>query len=245
MSDIRSTLEQLGTDVSPFRLRSAEEVRRDADRGRRRIAVSVVVPVAAALLGAAVLVPGLLDGREDGASVAVTSPSPSPREALPASAWLPSPWRVTASQPTSLAAAAAAGDTFCDVRESFADVPAVRQDLSDGKGSLRVYGVAAGSFERASDLFKMLYAQCGQSGPVASEPGPALYWGAPSAPSAALWDDSVVYLVGPVRSAAAAPPDLRAVLSVLVDTVGKPCDATMAGKACPPSAAVSAPSASP
>jgi len=242
MSDIRSALEQLGTDVSPFRLRSAEEVRRDADRGRRRIAVSVVVPVAAALLGTALLVPGLLDGREDGASVAVTSSSP--REALPAGAWLPSPWRVTAPQPTSLAAAAAAGDSFCDVRESFADLPVVRQDLSDGKGSPRVYGVAAGSFERASDLFKMLYDECGQSGPVASEPGPALYWGAPSAPSAALWDDSVVYLVVPVRSAAA-PPDLRAVVSVLVDTVGKPCDVTMAGKACPPSAAVSAPSASP
>jgi len=224
MSDITTALERLGDDVTPTRLRSAEQIRQTAAHHHRRQVLWVTAPVAATVIVAAAFLPNWQNG--DRASVAVTSPDPTSADALPDRAWLPAPWRVTRSQSTSLAGAARDGDDFCGLTQLSGDRAAVRQDLSDGTRTVRVYGVAPGSLGGAADLFKAVYAQCGQRGPVASEPGPALFWQTDDRPAAALWDDSVVYLlVSPRGDASTTPADLRTVMPALIAAVGS-CDTT-------------------
>jgi hypothetical protein len=242
MSDVRNALERLREDVSGVDLPPAAVVRRNADRRRRRRA-ALALPGAATLLVAAVVLPSALfsdhggdavGGGDVGGStqppVSTAQPGPSPNRA-----WLPRPWSVESWQRTTLATGTA-GDDFCGVAESWGQSPAVRQTLSDGTKVVRVYAIATSNGQQAANLFKEVYARCVELGPLSSEAGPAMYWNtADGAPMAARWDDSMIYLVAAEQPAGGArPPDLRAVLTDLIDTVGKPCDDSRAGLACSP-----------
>ena len=208
-------------------------------RRRRHRAGLAAVPPVMALAVAAVLVPsvGPFSSPDDRDHQTAASAAPSATNRPPAATGplLPEPWRMDSTQSTSLQEAATAGDAFCGVTELAGPLPAVRQSLSDGARTVRVYAVATPSFERASELFKMLHSQCG-AGDVSSEEGPALYWQQPGAPpSAALWDDTTVYLVtGNQLTAGNARPDLRPLVADLSGVVKQPCHDSMKGKACPP-----------
>ena len=106
MSDLKDALERLREDVSGAGLAPAATVRRNADHRRR---ATWAVPVATALVAAAVLVPSALHFGSDGGSklpvsvVPATSvPSPARWSPSPDQPWLPRPWRVDSAERTTL-----------------------------------------------------------------------------------------------------------------------------------------------
>ena len=235
MSDLKDTLERMRNDVSGERLPSSASVRRNSDRRRRRALLLIVSTTALVVAATAPLASReALDGRSDTAALANVASGPSgPSLERP---WLPSPWRTILTQKTTLPSVAEKGDDFCGLTEAGANLAALRQDLANGDQEIRVYAIPTGSFDEAANLFKLLYAQCEARGNVSSEEGPSLYWqSATGTAKAALWDNMTVYLVTSVESRDNLETgNLRAVVAGLIDTVGEPCDATLAGTACPP-----------
>jgi hypothetical protein len=215
LSDVKHALDRLRGDVTGARMAPAAEVRRAADRRGRRHAAWGSVPAAAVLAAAMVWVPsGAFHNFPDGGgSVNVAPAAPQPHVER---AWLPHPWAVESTRSVSMETA---GDDFCGTAQ-LVDQRAVRQVLSRGTGTARIYAFPTGSLEDAGRLRERIWAQCGPRGGLTFEEE-ALYGRTrDGAPVAVVQEDAIVYIVvAAVRGRPTAPPDLPEIVALMIHTV--------------------------
>ena len=231
MADTQQALERLRDDVEPMRLRSAADVRRRADRQRRRrgvaVAVGTAVAAAAIVAGSAVV----LGADETNTTVATDSGTPtfpptasgSGLEVVPL---LPEPWTLTDSGPTTLPGEGPAGADLCGVGATGSAVmpgpmPAELQRFDNGGTTVQIWTFTedpSTSNATAANLFKAFYSECGGPGVVESLGGPTNYWQVPGSPArmASLWKHEKVYVIRVTRQASD-PPDIAELVATIDD----------------------------